>query len=69
MAEHLHLAPVQAIGQECIMCGAVVGSGALVLVHAKVGLGNGSAVELTVRTKDARMSDIVQQLATRALSR
>ena len=68
MEERLHFAPVQVIGTECIMCSAVIGVGATVLVHAKVGLMNGSAVEVTVRTKDNRMGEGVQRLCTQVLA-
>lgn len=68
MESQLHFAPVQVIGAECIMCATVIGVGATVLVHAKVGLGNGTAIEVTVRTKDNRLGEGVQRLCTQALA-
>lgn len=68
MEERLRFAPVQVIGTECIMCAKLVGVGATVLVHAKVGLSNGTAIEVTVRTKDNRLADSVQRLCTSVLT-
>jgi hypothetical protein len=68
MESQLHLSPVQVIGTECIMCGLVVGIGATVLVHAKVGLSNGAATEVTVRTRDNRLGEGVQRICTQLLA-
>ena len=51
------IAPVQTIGMECIACGKLVGSDHLVLVHGKLGLMAGRALELTVRSKDTRLTE------------
>jgi hypothetical protein len=68
MEAKLHFAAVQVIGTECIMCAVVIGVGATVLVHAKVGLGKGTAVEVTVRTKDNRLGEGVHRLCTGVLA-
>ena len=54
---------------ECILCGKLVGAPQFtVLVHAKLGLMNGRAIELTLRTKDPRMTDALQRAAQEVLS-
>ena len=53
----LGIAPVQTIGMECIACGKLVGTGLTVLVHGKLGLMNGRALELTLRTRNPLLSD------------
>ena len=67
MERSLHVAPVQTIGLECICCGKLVGSSVLALVHSKLGLMNGRAVEMTIRTKDPRLTDAVQRAASEVM--
>jgi len=57
----LRIAEVQTIGTEVIACGQLVGSGDLLLLHGKLGLMNGRALELTVRSKDPRLTDAVMK--------
>ena len=63
----LNVAPVQTIGMECIASGKLVGSQVTCLVHGKLGQMNGRAVELTVRTRDPRLSDSMQRVASEIL--
>ena len=63
----LHISPVQTIGMECIACGKIVGSDLTVLVHGKLGLMNGRALELTLRTKDPRLSDALLRVISEVL--
>lgn len=55
----MHLAAVDTIGMECISAGQLAGSEHTVLVHAKLGLMQGRALELTVRSKELRTTDAV----------
>ena len=63
----LNISPVQTIGMECIASGKLVGSNVTCLVHGKLGQMNGRAVDLTVRTRDPRLSDSMQRVATEIL--
>lgn len=63
----LHIAPVQTIGMECIACGKLVGSAQTLLVHGKLGLMNGRAIELTLRSKDPRLTDGLLRAASEAV--
>ena len=68
LSNKLNISPVQTIGMECIACGKLVGAPALtLLVHGKLGLMNGGALELTLRTRDPRYTDALQRVATEAL--
>ena len=62
MLSRLNIAPVQTIGVECIASGKLAGTSTILLVHGKLGLMNGRALELTLRTKDPRLSDAVLRL-------
>jgi len=55
----ISIAAVDTIGMECIACGKLVGSEHTVLVHCKLGLMAGRALELTVRTREVRFTDAV----------
>ena len=67
MENALHVAPVQTIGMECICAGKLVGpSGLLVLLHGKLGLTMG-AVEMSLKTKDPRMTDALQRATMEVL--
>jgi hypothetical protein len=68
MESQLRFHPVQVIGVECIACATVLGIDATVLVHAKVGLNNGTAVDVTVRTRDNRLGEGVQRICTQVLA-
>ena len=48
------------------MGGKLVGSQTLVLVHAKLGLMAGRALELTVRSKDTRLTESVTRVLAEA---
>lgn len=67
----LHIYPVQTIGMECIACTKLVGTvpqqGLTCLVHAKLGQMNGRALELTLRSKDPRLTDALQKEVTAVL--
>jgi len=64
----LNVAPVQIIGFECIACGMLVGSADTVLVHGKLSRTTaGPSVELTLRTKDRRLTDALQRAAHEVL--
>jgi hypothetical protein len=64
----LNISAVQTIGMECIACGRLVGAPALtLLVHGKLGMMNGGALELTLRTRDPRLTDALQRVTTEAL--
>jgi len=64
----LNVSPVQIIGLECIACGMLVGSGDTILVHGKLSrTGAGPSVELTLRTKDRRLTDALQRAAHEVL--
>ena len=62
------LASVDTIGMECIACAKVVGSEHIVLVHSKLGLMGGRALELTVRSKELRLTDVVHREVSAALT-
>lgn len=65
----LYLFPVQTIGMECIACGKLVGgSGLTVLLHGKLGLMAGRAIELTLRSRDPRLTDALQRAASEVLT-
>ncbi len=57
----MNLASVQIIGTECIACATLVGSDHFVLVHSKLGMMGGRAVEVTVRSKELRLTDAVHR--------
>merc|ERR1740117_368772 len=63
----LNLHQVEIIQMECIASGKLVGSETLVLVHAKLGLMAGRALELTVRSKDTRLTESVTRVLAEAL--
>lgn len=63
----LGIAPVQTIGMECIACGKLVGSSLSVLVHGKLGLMNGRALELTLRTRNPLLSDALLRCTSETL--
>lgn len=67
LAGSFQLHPVEIIGMECIACGKLVGSEFTVLVHGKLGLMAGRALELTVRTKDARFTGVLQRQLVEAV--
>jgi len=68
MASRFQLHPVEVIGMECIACGKLVGSDITVLVHGKLGLMAGRALELTVRSKEKRFTDVLQRALIEAIS-
>jgi len=63
------LHPVEIIGVECIACGKLVGSDQMVLVHGKLGLMAGRALELTVRTREKRFTESLQRQLIEAIQR
>jgi len=63
----LNLHKVEIIQMECIACGKLVGSENLVLLHGKLGLMAGRALELTVRSKDTRLTESIVRLLSEAL--
>ena len=68
MVGSFQLHPVEIIGMECIACGKLVGSDITVLVHGKLGLMAGRAIEITVRTKEKRFTDVLQRQLVDAVS-
>lgn len=67
LAGSFHLHPVEIIGVECIASGKLVGSDLVMLVHGKLGLMGGRALELTVRTREKRFTDILQRQLVEAI--
>ena len=68
LEKQLNLSPVQTIGMECIASGKLVGADHLtLLVHGKLGLMGGGALELTLRTRDPRLTDALQRSVSEAL--
>mmetsp|Transcript_23595 Transcript_23595/g.38929 ORF Transcript_23595/g.38929 Transcript_23595/m.38929 type:complete len:1140 (-) Transcript_23595:210-3629(-) len=68
LESQMHLAPVDTIGMECISCGVLVGSEQAILVHSKLGLMGGRGLELTVRSREIRLTDVVHRQLLDALS-
>jgi len=68
LARSAHLHPVDTIGVECIAAGKLVGSDHALLVHTKLGLMAGRALELTVRSREPRLSEAVHRQLVELLS-
>lgn len=68
LSDAFQLHAVEIIGMECIACGKLVGSDISVLVHGKLGLMTGRALELTVRTREKRFTDVVQRHLVEAVN-
>jgi len=69
LQRQLQLSAVDTIGMECIACGKLVGSDHSLLVHGKLGLMAGRALELTVRSRDPRFTDAMQRQLIEHLSK
>lgn len=67
LIKSLNFHEVEIIGMECISCGKLVGSDHMVLLHGKLGLMAGRAMELTVRSKDTRLTEAAVRLLDQTL--
>ena len=66
--DELGCALIQTIGLECIACARLVGAPEhTLLLHGKLRQLHGSAIELTLRTKDPRYTDTVQRAVLEVL--